>query len=115
MKKTFTVFCKKNINAIHKISRQYNKLKKRNHPNVLLSLAKEHTDEINQLYISKNKHYIVETGDLIILCLELLKESQADADVILDKCYKRCFRKLSELIKESRKQKGKKHGQRICS
>ncbi len=110
MQKTFTGFSRKNIKAIHDLSLKYNKLKNKIHAQVLLNLMSEHAGEINQLYKAEDKHYIVETGDLLILCLELLKEAQADPDVILDKCYKRYYKKLSGLIEEFKKQKGKKNG-----
>ena len=104
MQKTFTGFSRKNIKAIHALSVKYNELKKRKHGQVLLELMDAHAKEIALLYKNKNKHYIVETGDLLILCLELLEEARVCPDIILDKCYKRYYEKLSGLIEESKKQ-----------
>ncbi len=105
MQKTFTVFSRKNIKAIHELSLRYNGLKKKKHAQVLLELMDAHAKEIALLYKNKNKHYIIETGDLLILCLELIKEAQADADLIAEECYKRYYKKLNGLLEEHDRQK----------
>ncbi len=110
MRKTFSESSRKNIKQIHALSLKYNKWKKRNHAQVLLELMDAHAKEIALLYKNKNKHYVVETGDLLILCLELLEEAQADTDVILDKCYERYYKKLNGLIEEHSKQKRERNG-----
>ena len=73
----------------------------------MLELIYKHAQEINQLYQQKNKHYIIETGDLLVLCLELIKESKGNTDFILDKCYARYDHKLKFLIEEYKKKKRK--------
>lgn len=45
-------------------------------------------------------HYLVETGDLIILCLEILIENNQSPDRILSRCYDRYKKKLTTLLKE---------------
>jgi len=100
MPKSFTAFSKKHIKKIHRLSARYNKMRKKEHPEVLLELIKEHAQEIAQLYKNKDKHYVTETGDLLILCCELIKEARADADLIMEKCYRRYYRKLASLIEK---------------
>ncbi|MCK4995222.1 MAG: hypothetical protein KAS13_09305 [Candidatus Omnitrophica bacterium] len=110
MQKTFTGFSRKNIRGIHKLSSKLNEIKHKAHEQVLLDLMGEHAEEIKQLYELENAHYLVETGDLLILCLELLEAAQENPDIIMEKCYKRYNEKLSGLISEFKKQKGKKNG-----
>ena len=86
------------IEAIHKLSQAYNKRLGNNHTLRLLKLAKEHAEEIQQLYKSKNKHYLVETGDLIILCFEVLLENKASIDKTLLKCFKRYEKRFASLV-----------------
>jgi hypothetical protein len=57
-------------------------------------------DEIKELHGKKNKHYIIETGDLIVLCLELIKEARRSPDDVLFKCYPRFHKKLLPLIRD---------------
>jgi len=68
---------------------------------VLLELAEKHAGEIKELYGRRDRHFIVETGDLLVLCLELLAEHGKNPDDILDICYRRYRDKLTDLIKES--------------
>ena len=77
----------------------YNKLLNKNHSLVLLELMAEHVDEIRQRHSKGDKHYLIETGDLLILCLELIKESKSCPDVILSRCYGRYHKKLLRLTK----------------
>lgn len=105
MQKTFTDISQKNIKNIHALSAEFNNLRQEVHTQVLLDLMAEHIEEIRELHGSKNDHYLVETGDLLILCLELLAEAKADPDFIMDKCYKRYNKKLYGLIKEFKKTK----------
>lgn len=100
MSKSFTPFSKRHIKAIHRLSQHYNRLRHKKHPRVLLDLIKEHAQEIAQLYGKKDKHYVTETGDLLILCLELVKEAQADPDRLMEKCYERYYTKLKQLIEK---------------
>ncbi|HAZ10794.1 MAG TPA: hypothetical protein DCY56_06795 [Candidatus Omnitrophica bacterium] len=99
-KKTLTNFAKMEINTIHGYSTCYNKLLNKNHSLALLELMAEHVDEIRQRHSKGDKHYLIETGDLLILCFELIKESKSCPDVILFRCYGRYHKKLPELIKK---------------
>lgn len=97
METSLTKYCKENINAIHTLSSQCNTQAGRKHINVLLCLAEKHIPEINELFDKHDDHAIVETGDLLILCMEIIKESGHDIDEVMDKCYKRFRRKLKGL------------------
>lgn len=111
MHKTFTGFSRKKIRDIHALSLDFNEKKGNSHERVMLDLMREHVLEIEQLYALGDKHYLVETGDLLILCLELLAEAKTDPDLIMDRCYNRYNKKISGLIEKDkladRKTKGR--------
>ena len=86
------------IKAIHKLSQVYNKKIGKNHKERLIELMQEHTDEIKTLFKNKNKHYLTETGDLIVLCLELLIENEKSVEKVMAKCFQRYEKKLPNLI-----------------
>ena len=86
------------IKNIHKLSKLYNRKLKNNHKKRLLELMKEHIEEIEELAGKNNKHYLTETGDMIILCFELLIENNVSIDKTLLRCFKRYETKLTELI-----------------
>lgn len=88
------------IKAIHRRSQQYNQLVGMPHAKRLLELMRKHVDEIEELAGAGNPHYLVETGDLLILCYELLLEGSASIDEITVKCFGRYEKKLGELIEE---------------
>jgi hypothetical protein len=88
------------IKKIHRLSQRYNKKVRYSHRKRLLELMASHVKEIRQLVRQKNKHYLVETGDLMILCFEMLLEDKASADRILRKCFGRYEQKLTMLIDE---------------
>lgn len=100
MKKSLTVHANKEIKTIHGRSGQLNRLLNRNHARVLMDMIREHADEIKELHDKKDKHYLIETGDLIVLCLELIKEARQSPDAVLSKCYPRFHKKLSLLIRD---------------
>ena len=87
------------LKTIHKLSQDYNRKLKKNHRKRLMTLMKEHVDEIDELCQEDNPHYLTETGDLIILCMELLLEEGISIDTILEKCFSRYEKKLPYLIK----------------
>ncbi|MDD5633993.1 MAG: hypothetical protein PHW46_01810 [Candidatus Omnitrophica bacterium] len=91
--KTFTKYAIKNIKEIHRLSRKRNSVTKA-HPEMLLEFVRSHTKEMKELYEKKDKHFNVETGDLIILCLELLIENGAEPDAIMNIGYGRFRKKL---------------------
>ena len=97
MQKSLTNYSKKELQSIHGQSRRLNRRLKKDHAQALLSMMKAHVAEIKELHAKKNKHYIIETGDLIVLCLELIKEAKQSPDAILFKCYPRFHKKLLQL------------------
>lgn len=98
MKRTsLTKYAKDNIREIHALSSLYNG-KGGKHAEKLLFLVRKHSKEITALYEAKDPHFSVETGDLMVLCLELLREVKAPDDVIMEKCYGRYRKKLRELL-----------------
>jgi hypothetical protein len=96
----------KRVRGIHQLSSHYNQLVGKVHEVRLLELMAHHVAEIEELLRLKDKHFLVETGDLAVLCLELLLEYRASPDKILNECFGRYERKLNSLlaeIKEERK------------
>ena len=103
MGKLFTSFAQRQIEKIHKKSKRYNKLIKKRHSDVLLELMEKHISEICILHKEKDDHYIVETGDLFILCLELIKEAGKSLDAFFTTSIARYHKKLSSLMKTQNK------------
>ena len=102
MEKSFTLYAEKKIDQVHALSAEHN-AKDKEHAKVLIELIKKHAIEIEELYNAEDEHLKIETGDLLVLCLELLKEQGAQADKIMDTCYSRYKDKLTSLIKKSNK------------
>ena len=103
---TKTVINKKSlerIKNIHRLSSRYNRKLNNNHKKRLLKIMKEHIKEIEQLSGKDDEHYLIETGDLIILCFEILLENKVSLDETLLHCFKRYETKLPKLIQEGRK------------
>ncbi len=88
---------KKRVQAIHVLSRKINGAEQGSHVKKLLEMMAHHTEEIPQLMSKDDPHALIETGDLIVLCLELLMEKGADPDQILDTACARFEKKLGEL------------------
>ncbi|MDP2652888.1 MAG: hypothetical protein Q8Q08_02530 [Candidatus Omnitrophota bacterium] len=89
---------KARIKEIHRLSRCYNQKVKISHQKRLLHLMRKHVAEIEELCRRKDKHAVVETGDLVILCFELILEHRASLDKILTRCFIRYDQKLSGLL-----------------
>ena len=66
--------------------------------NKLIDMMKRHTHEIKELYDSKNNHFAVETGDLIILSLQLLMIEGYSIEEIMGKCYDRFDKKFNDAV-----------------
>lgn len=88
----------KRIKSIHQLSLSYNKKVGKGHQQRLLKLIRKHIEEIEGLIQSDNRHFLVETGDLIVLCFELLLENKLAIDDILLKCFERYEKKLGKLM-----------------
>jgi len=71
-----------------------------NDPGKIIEMMQHHTSEIKELYNEKNKHFAVETGDLIILAVQLLMMEGYSTKEIMDKCYGRFDKRLNELIEK---------------
>jgi len=67
---------------------------------------RHHIGEIEELALRQDRHFLVETGDLAVLCLELLLEHGVSPDKIMGRCFGRYERKLNGLLLELKK-KGK--------
>ena len=89
------------IKHIHEKSRTYNQKIEKVHQERLLELMRKHMGEIEDLAKQKDPHCLIETGDLLILCFELLLENKASIDEILLRCFDRYENKLSQLIDEA--------------
>ncbi|MDP8264011.1 MAG: hypothetical protein P9M12_00835 [Candidatus Aceula lacicola] len=102
------VFTKKasdEIKKIHRLSRHCNGKEKKKHEKKLLTLMRKHVDEIEGLYQNKDKHFLIETGDLIILCLEMFLENKVSADQVMEQCFNRYQKKLKSLMRKSKDEK----------
>ncbi|MFH1878925.1 MAG: hypothetical protein ABH883_08970 [Candidatus Omnitrophota bacterium] len=97
MNASITEYAKNNIKEIHGLSARYNGYG-RDHTEVLLGLVGKHACEINGLYRNGDDHFSVEVGDLLVLCYELLLEQKKDPDEIMEICYSRYKRKITELM-----------------
>ena len=88
------------IRGIHARSLEFNKLVGMPHQKRLLDLMRKHVDEIAELAQGGDNHYLVETGDLLILCYEMLLEGGSSIDEVTLRCFERYEKKLDELIEE---------------
>jgi len=93
------VFSKKALESIKKIHNLSSIVNAKDHREKLLHLAEKHIIEIRRLYSKNDPHADIETGDLAILCFELILESKKNPDEILQVCFDRYERKL-DLLKE---------------
>ena len=104
VKRVMTSEALERIKGIHQFSRLFNAIVGKPHQERLLELMRKHVDEIEELAGTEDPHYLIETGDLLILCFELLLEGGADVDGVTEKCFGRYEEKLKDLIE---KEKGK--------
>lgn len=82
MKQSLTIYSKKELQTIHGHSRRLNRMLNKDHAQALLDMMKAHVEEIKELYDRQDKHYLIETGDLIVLCLELIKQAKQSPDAV---------------------------------
>ena len=76
-----------------------------NKPDKIIEMMQHHTSEIKELHDNKDKHFAVETGDLIILAVQLLMMEGYSTKEIMNICYDRFDKKLNELLKENANKK----------
>jgi len=69
-----------------------------NNPDKIIEMMQHHTSEIKTLHNNKDKHFAVETGDLIILSIQLLMMEGYSTEEIMNNCYERFDKKLNELL-----------------
>ena len=100
MERSLTEEAKTRIREIHSMSCEYNAPGNTEHTSKLLDLMEKHIQEIKELYLQKNEHFLIETGDLLVLCFEVFEEYKKCPDEILEKCYNRYVRKLKKLLSE---------------
>lgn len=100
------------LKKIHRLSARYNRRVGKRHPERLLELMAHHVDEIRELRQEGDRHALIETGDLAVLCFELLLEYRISPDRVMLKCFGRYERKLGALlaeIKSARNRREKRH------
>ncbi len=83
------------LQQIHKMSVERNKDKNISHTQILFNMMRHHIKEIGELLKDNNSHSFIETGDLIVLCMELLLDNNQDLNDILNICFQRFKKKLS--------------------
>ena len=79
------------LNEITNLSKKVNE----NYKEKFFQMIKEHSIEIEELYKNNDSHWTVETGDLIVLCFELLISENIDIDNNFERCLPRFYNKLS--------------------
>ncbi|MDD3089166.1 MAG: hypothetical protein PHT95_04395 [Candidatus Omnitrophica bacterium] len=107
IRKSFTEYSRERIKRIHGLSSEYNG-RGGKHTEKLLFLVREHAREITSLHAVRDGHFITETGDLLVLCLELILEEGADPDAVIELCYGRYHSKLKGLIDRRKSRNGRK-------
>jgi len=90
------------LRNIQRLSREVNGLAGTPHDQRLLDMMRHHAEEIQELFKTKDAHYLTEVGDLWVLCCEILLEAGAPVDATLERCLGRFEKKLTELIRETR-------------
>ena len=80
-------------NKLHEITELSNKINK-NDNRKILNMMKEHIIEIEERYNNNDKHWTIETADLIVLCYELLLLENYDIDDMFERCLPRFDVKL---------------------
>jgi len=75
-----------------------------NDPQKIIDMMQHHTEEIRELHQKQDKHFAVETGDLIVLCIQLLMMEGYSTKTIMETCYDRFDKKLNKLIMQKNKE-----------
>jgi len=94
------------IKNIHRLSVRCNASGKVSHRDKILSMIKAHAAEIEELSAAADRRHLIETGDLIILCCELILEAEESVDETLLKCFDRFESKLDSPAANGNTDKG---------
>jgi hypothetical protein len=86
------------VRDIHRMSRRYNGRRAGSHTGALMALVREHVDEIEELLRRGDPHAAIETGDLAILCFELILERRRRLPETIETCLGRYEQKLEKLL-----------------
>ena len=81
------------LNEITELSNKVNK----NDNHKILEMMKEHIEEIEERFNNNDKHWAIETADLIVLSYELLLMENKDIDEVFNRCLPRFDIKLKRL------------------
>ena len=95
-KHVLTEKTREKIRVIHALSVRKNKNRRKKHIDTLLEMVQEHAKEIRKLQQKNDSHFVIETGDLLILCMEVILESRKSVDEIMEICIRRFEKKLTE-------------------
>lgn len=87
------------LKVVHELSRRLNS-DEMIHREKLLRMMESHVSEIRQLLQQDDPHAYVETGDLMILTMELLLEGSKDPKEMFEHCCSRFEKKLHALLEE---------------
>jgi len=98
MLKVFTDDAQDRVKKIHQLSCRLNGGQGKIHEDKLLSLMRKHMEEVEDLRTAGDSHYLIETGDLLILCLEILLENGKSIDEVTYQCLGRYEKKIRELL-----------------
>ena len=84
------------VEDIIRLSSELEKTKDQN--DYILHSLIEHAEEIDELFKKNNGHWAIETGDLIVQCIRLLKINGYDVNKLLEKIPERFIKKIKEDI-----------------
>ncbi|MBF0531495.1 MAG: hypothetical protein HQL23_00180 [Candidatus Omnitrophica bacterium] len=82
------------LRQIHALSQRRNTAAGKPHQEKLLEMIWHHAEEIRELQSKGDAHFLAETGDLFVLCMELLIENGASPDEMLELAFSRFEKKL---------------------
>lgn len=95
MRRVLTAASRRRLEDIHRLSHRRDRRERRPHREHLLEMLSGHAVEIRDLQRRGDRHYLVETGDLAVLCLEIMLEARRDPEALLEECFGRFEKKLA--------------------
>lgn len=87
----------KKLQEIHHLSKKINSGDQHDHEQKLIEMMRHHIEEIEELKEKNDQHYLIETGDLMVLCAEVLLENKIDVSQMFGECLDRFKKKLIDL------------------